>query len=166
MKLRAHPIVRGCLALAGLVYIGLGMLWATTVMNGADGRSLPEDLALASSAELVAVAVVSVPLAAPGVLMLLRAYFYGVTCTPDVIKVHNMLWTRRVPAGRAVEVRRTVTGKTDLWWKGRNGWPRWGRISAFSLPFGVRRYVRQWLEPYNERRAGMLRQWIDERRRR
>ncbi len=144
--------------------MALGLFWATTVLGVEDGRSLPEHLVHASSVVLVAVAVVSVPLLAVGVLAVARAAFVGVTCTDAEVKVHNVMWTRRVPAERVIDVRRTWTGKTDLWWRGEKGWPRWTRIPAFSLYLSTHRSVRQWLEPYNEQCVGTLRQWIDERR--
>jgi hypothetical protein len=164
MKLRAHPIVRGNVALLGLVLIALGLLWTTTVLDAENVALQLEHLVRASWADLSAAAVVSVPLLAVGILTVARAAFLGVTCTDAEIKVHKMLWTRRVPAERVIEVRRTWTGKIDLRWKGEKGRPRWTRVPAFSVSLGARRFVLDWLEPYNEQCVGTLRRWIDERR--
>ncbi|MFC4118087.1 hypothetical protein [Nonomuraea zeae] len=163
MKLRAHPIVRLGVALSGLIYLALGLHWATTVLKVENGHIWPEPPDMAAAA-VISVVIVSAPLVAVGVLTLARAAFLGVTCNDTEVKVHKMLWTRRVPAQRLVEVRRTWTGKTDLWWKGDKGWPRWTRIPAFSLSLLTRPYARQWVEPYNEQCVGTLRRWIEERR--
>ncbi|MEU6718487.1 hypothetical protein ABZ897_44085 [Nonomuraea sp. NPDC046802] len=156
--------MRGFVALLGLACMVLGQRWAITVLDVEDGPIRPEHLAQASSADLVGVAIISVPLLAVGVLIVARAAFFGITCTNAEIKVHQVIRTRRVPTERVIEVRRTWAGKTDLWWKGEKGWPRWTRIPAFSLSPLARQSVRQWLEPYNEQCVGTLRRWIDERR--
>ncbi|TKK87804.1 hypothetical protein FDA94_16675 [Herbidospora galbida] len=161
MKLRAHPIVRGALAVSGLVLIALGMLWASVVLDTEDSGLRLEHLLRATPAESGAVAVVSVPLLVIGVVRLARAPLFGVTCAGAEVKVHKVMWTRRVPAARITEVRRTWTGKFDLRWESAEGWPRRTRVPAFSIPLTTGWIVRQWLEPYNDDRVATLRGWIE-----
>ncbi|GAA0973898.1 hypothetical protein GCM10009555_029380 [Acrocarpospora macrocephala] len=162
MKLRAHPIVRGGLALSGLALMALGLLWSAVVLGAEDSALRLEHLVRASPVELGAVAVVSVPLLAVGVVRVARAPLFGITCTDTEVRVHKVMWTRRVPTERITEIRRTWTGKIDLRWETTEGWPRWTRVPAFSLPLTTRRVFRQWLEPYNDQCVATLRGWIEQ----
>jgi hypothetical protein len=81
-------------------HVVLGLLWTTTVLAAENEALQLEHLVRASWADLSAAAVVSVPLLAVGILTVARAGFLGVTCTDAEVKVHKMLWTRRVPAER------------------------------------------------------------------
>ncbi len=162
--MRAHPIVRGALALSGLLLIVLGLLWSSVVL-GAEGSGLRlEHLVRASPVELGTVAVVSVPLLVVGVVRVARAALFGVNCTGTEVRVHKVMWTRRVPIGRITEIRRTWTGKFDLRWESAEGWPRRTRVPAFSLPLTTGWLVRQWLEPYNDQCVAALREWIEQER--
>ncbi len=158
MKLRAHPVVRGALALSGLVFMALGLLWSSVVLGAEDGGW---KLGV-SPGEWVAAAVVSVPFVVIGGVRFARAVLFGVTCTGTEVRVHKVLWTRRVPIKRSTEVRRTWTGKFDLRWDSAEGWPRRTRIPAFSLPLTTGRIARQWLEPYNDQCVARLREWIEQ----
>lgn len=165
MKLRAHPIVRGCAAVSGLILISLAQSWMSTALDAPITLLHLDPLFNAAPSDLAAGAVVTVPLLAIGTVIMIRAPWLGVTCTPTTVKVHKLLWTRRVPTERVIEIRPSRTGKTDLWWKGENGWPRWTRVPAFRLPRPTTKLDRLFhaaLQPYNQQCINALRRWVDQ----
>ncbi|RVX40766.1 hypothetical protein EDD27_3190 [Nonomuraea polychroma] len=169
MKLRGDWVVRLLHAFLGFFLLTCGLMLASAALDpGKEGLRL-EHLVRASWDDLVAVAVLSVPLLAIGALIMARAPLLGVTCTETQVKVHKVLWSRRLPVERIIKVGRTSTGQVDLWWKGENGRTRRMRIPVLSVYPGSRtsRFEQlgvESVEPHNRKCVDRLRQWIDERR--
>ncbi|MGP3965693.1 hypothetical protein ACTWPT_58100 [Nonomuraea sp. 3N208] len=169
MKLRGDWIVRCIHALLGLFLLTFGLMMVSSGLDPEKEGLRLEHLVRASWDDLIAVAVVTVPLLATGVLTMARAAFMGVTCTEAEVKVHKVLWTRRLPVEKIIKVGRTSSGKVDLWWKDEKSRTRRTRIPAFSVDRSPRygrvgKLLLESVEPHNKQCVGRLRQWIDERR--